>query len=273
MASHASPCSVSQEITPQRTNPIFARPDTETVKGQSHHPSALRNRVPILKAMLKFLPDSDSWTGNALEIASGTAAHLEVLAPAYPELTWTPSEMVPKDYYPPEEQWWRYGKIGLRDGLDEIAHINDKLSVFANVKPAATVDLSLKWWAGLDSSDPYALVFVSNTLHVTPWDCSEGLFEGAAAVLEPGGHLVIYGPFTVGGEDVGAGSTRQFDAWLRNSNDAWGVRDVTQLSALASRRGLTLVERVDMPRDNHLLHFVKDGEGIVSRFVRIVSLL
>ena len=37
-----------------------------------HHPSAMRNRIPILKTLFKLLPDSDDFSGLALEVASGT---------------------------------------------------------------------------------------------------------------------------------------------------------------------------------------------------------
>ena len=84
-------------------------PTKDVAKGQTHHPSALRNRVPILKALLKLLPDSDTWEGDALEVATGTGALLEVLAPAYPKLSWLPSEYVPEVAAAPEEQWSKRG--------------------------------------------------------------------------------------------------------------------------------------------------------------------
>ena len=80
-------------------------PTKDVAKGQTHHPSALRNRVPILKAMLKLLPDSETWSGDALEVATGTGALLEVLAPAFPKLSWLPSEYVPEEAAAPDEQW------------------------------------------------------------------------------------------------------------------------------------------------------------------------
>jgi len=58
-----------------------------------HHPSALRNRVPILKTLLSIVPDDTNT--NGLEISTGTGALHELLAPAYPKITWHPSEYVP----------------------------------------------------------------------------------------------------------------------------------------------------------------------------------
>ena len=78
--------------------------------------------------------------------------------------------------------------------------------------------------------------------------------------LAPDGHLVVYGPFKVGGVFLGAeggAGNAKFDAKLRDNNAAWGLRDVDELSALAARFGLTLLDRVDMPANNLLLHYVR----------------
>jgi hypothetical protein len=57
--------------------------------GPDHHPSAMRNRAPIADAMRSLFPQDTS--GLALEIGSGTGAHLEILAADYPQLQWRPS--------------------------------------------------------------------------------------------------------------------------------------------------------------------------------------
>mmetsp|Transcript_23907 Transcript_23907/g.74699 ORF Transcript_23907/g.74699 Transcript_23907/m.74699 type:complete len:279 (+) Transcript_23907:486-1322(+) len=245
------PLSTTNELPEKSTPPITV--------AQTHHPSALRNRIPVLKAILKLLPDSDRWAGDALEVASGTGALLEVLAPAYPQLSWLPSEYVPAETASPEEQWAKHGKIGLRSGLDELANIDLSLQAFKNVKPARSVDLSLEWTKSFNSNS-LSLVVCSNTLHITPWACSGGLFKGAGDLLEDGGHLIVYGPFKLHGEfvgeDGGAGNEK-FDAKLRSTNDAWGIRDVDDLVELAADRGLAYRGKTKMPANNYLLHFQK----------------
>ena len=73
---------------------------------------------------------------------------------------------------------------------------------------------------------------------------------------------MLYGPFKVGGKfvgtDGGAGNAK-FDAKLRSTNPAWGIRDIDEVSALASGVGLTLKTKVDMPANNLTLHFIKGG--------------
>jgi len=230
---------------------------------QAHHPSAMRNRIPILKAMLALVPEDTS--GPALEIASGTGAHLEVLAPAFPNLTFHPSEYVPEIAAAPGQQWSTYGKIGLRQSLDELQNIDAHGSaIFKNVAPAVALDLTTPyadWPASVRANEgKFKLVVVCNTLHITPWACSVGLLEAASRLLAPGGQLLCYGPFKVGGQfvgsDGGAGNAR-FDQRLRDTNGSWGIRDIEELSQVAAPLGLSLKSVSDMPANNFTLAFIK----------------
>ena len=230
--------------------------------GQQHHPSSMRNRVPILKAMIRLLPDAEEFSGAALEIATGTGALMELVAPAYPRLSVQPSEFVPKVAASPDEQWSKHGKIGIRAGLDELGNIDEHgCKVFHNVLPAVALDLSQPWPVEVtDKNGKFVLIFCVNTLHITPWECSIGLFRGAGEALAKGGHLMLYGPFRVDGEYVGAdggAGNAKFDEKLRTTNAAWGLRDVSELAKLAAGFGLPLREKVDMPANNLLLHFGK----------------
>jgi len=235
---------------------------SESATAQQHHPSALRNRIPILKAMMQLLPDSDTYEGFALEIATGTGALMEVLAPAYPSLTFQPSEYVPETPAPPEEQWSQHGKIGLRGGVDELSNIDEHASkVFKNCLTAIALDLMQPWPSAVtDRVGKVELIVCSNTLHITPWACTVNLLSSAGAVLAPGGNLVLYGPFKVGGEFIGTDGgegNRNFDVKLRSTNEVWGIRNVDDLCELASSSGLTLRAKKDMPSNNLLLHFMK----------------
>jgi len=249
-------------MLPGKAEPWVSDPSAHVASGQQHHPSVLRNRVPILKALLQLLPDSESFSGHALEIATGTGALMEVVAPAFPLLTYQPSEYVPAEAAPPESQWSMHGKIGLRQGLDELANIDEHgCKIFSNCLPAVALDLSKPWPPVVaDKDGSLQLILCANTLHITPWECSIGLFRGAGPALASGGHLVLYGPFKVGGEfigaDGGAGNAR-FDAKLRSTNSLWGIREVDELVALGSSVGFALRAKVAMPANNLALHFVK----------------
>ena len=229
-----------------------------------HHPSALRNRIPILKRLMTLMPVEDV-SGQALEIASGTGAHLEVYAPAFPNLIFHPSEFVPDVPASLEEQWPKYGKIGRRTGQNELFDIDiHGCKIFANVLPAVALDLAMPWdqWppSVREASGQFTMIICSNTLHITPWQCSVGLMQGAAKALAPGGRLVVYGPFKRKGEfvgtDGGAGNAK-FDEKLRSMNSNWGIRDVDDLSEIAKPLGLALNSQADMPANNLTLEFIK----------------
>ena len=55
-----------------------------------------------------------------------------------------------------------------------------------------------------------------------------------------------------------APSNEAFDERLRSQNTAWGVRDATELTALAAKHGLSFQERVPMPANNYVLYFKKE---------------
>ena len=139
-ACSSKPKEPSLDRIPPPAEAYLLDPSKHVAAGQQHHPSALRNRIPILKALLKLLPEE--FSGQAIEIATGTGALLEVVAPAFPKLTFQPTEYVPAVAARPEEQWSKHGKIGLRQGLDELANIDEHgCMIFSNCLPAKELDL------------------------------------------------------------------------------------------------------------------------------------
>lgn len=224
-----------------------------------HHPSSLRNRVPILLTLRTLLP-SDA-TGTALEVASGTGSLLEVLAPGFPNVQFQPSEYVPAGSFSADEQWTKHGKIGQRSqSFTELQNIdNNLLPVFNNVKEAKALDLMIPDWPADVVDTKYDLMICTNTLHITPFACTENLMKNAGRHLSPTGNLAIYGPFKLGGafvgdEDGGAGN-EAFDQKLRDTNGEWGLRDVEELERFGVEGGLVLRETVKMPKNNFLLWF------------------
>ena len=93
-----------------------------------------------------------------------------------------------------------------------------------------------------------------NMIHIAPWAAAQGLMAGAARLLDPGGILYLYGPFKENGRHT-APSNAAFDASLRAQDPAWGVRDTSDVRALAEQHGFEFVERVAMPANNLSLVF------------------
>jgi cyclopropane fatty-acyl-phospholipid synthase-like methyltransferase len=184
-------------------------------------PAVARNREPILAVLRRVLSEP----GLVLEIASGSGEHAVYFAAALPHLTWQPTDPDPEA---------RASIAAYRAA-----------TALPNVLPPLALDAAASRWP-MTQAD--ALVSI-NMIHIAPWAATEGLMAGAKRLLPAGGVLFLYGPFREHGQHT-APSNAAFDESLRARNEEWGVRDLAEVAALASRHGLALEERVAMPANN-----------------------
>lgn len=198
---------------------LFANTDGSSKK--RHAPATLRNREPILAVLSRIFQAP----GLILEVASGTGEHAVYFAEHLPHLVWQPSDL---------------------DG-DLLASIEAfrKEANLSNLRAPLRLDASSSEWP-LDRADG---LLSCNMIHIAPVEAQEGLLQGAARILSPGGALVLYGPFREGGRHT-AESNERFDESLRARNPAWGVRDLDAVVKRASELGLDHVETVRMPANN-----------------------
>ena len=196
------------------------------VEGALTAPAVARNRDAILAVLRRVLPAQ----GTVLEIASGTGEHAVHFAAALPHLTWQPTD-VDAD---------ARGSIAAHRASAQLP----------NLLAALALDASSPDWPVTQADAVVAI----NMIHISPWRATEGLMEGAARVLPPGGPLYLYGAFKEGDRHT-APSNAAFDANLRASNPEWGVRDLSQVADLARSHGLQLAERIAMPANNLSLVF------------------
>jgi cyclopropane fatty-acyl-phospholipid synthase-like methyltransferase len=197
--------------------------------------AAERNKDPILAVLRGFLPEA----GRVLEIASGTGQHVLYFAAELRALEWQPSE----------------ASAAGRDALETRL----AAAPLANVMTPVVLDVESAPWC---VPGPIAAIVCINMIHIAPYSATTALFVGAAALLPPGGTLVLYGPFREDGRHT-APSNEAFDASLRQRNPAWGVRDLGDVTRLAAAAGLqrTRVER--LPANN--LVVVLEARGAVAR--------
>lgn len=186
-------------------------------------PAAARNREPILEVLRRVLPPR----GLVLELASGSGEHAIYFAAALPGLTWQPTDV-------------------SADAVASVAAWRDEAGL-PNLRPPLPLDATAPW--PVERADA---VIAINLIHIAPWAVAEAVFAGAARVLVDDGALITYGPYRFAGAFT-APSNAAFDADLRARDPAWGVRDVVDLDALATRCGLTRVETVALPANNHVL--------------------
>ncbi len=187
--------------------------------------AAARNVRPIGDAIAGLLPSR----GRVLELACGRGEHAMAYARRFPHLEWLPTDGDPS----------------------AVAALNDARRTPggpANLLPAMHLDIER---CPRHLQPVHALVAI-NLLHIAPWSTTLALMSEAQRLLPLGGVLCIYGAFKEDGRHTGP-SNAAFDEELRSRNDAWGVRDIADVEAVARLRGLGLQRRAAMPANNRLL--------------------
>jgi len=187
-----------------------------------------RNRGPILAVLQDVLADA----GRVLEIGSGTGQHAVYFGAALPQLIWQTSDL-------PENH------AGILAWLAE--------AVLSNVLAPLPLDAAAQAWP----QQHFDAVFTANTCHIMSWDEVQAMFVGVGRLLPEDGVFCVYGPFNYGGRFTSE-SNAQFDAMLRAQAPHRGIRDIDQITALASAQGLRLAQDHAMPANNRLLVFRKE---------------
>lgn len=202
------------------------------------NPSASRNQGPILE-FLKTVLDTETPNLKLLEVSSGTGQHISYFSSRFPNIQFHPSEY----------------NVAM---LDSIRAYRDKFQA-QNVLDPVHIDITLPYsdW-GLnadgerfaDLAKQYDYVLNVNMIHITPIECTEGLFRNSAKLLKPGtGLLITYGPYAVDGV-ISPESNVNFDKMLKSQDPRWGVRDLGMLKKLGQLFGLSCIDVYDMPANN-----------------------
>ncbi len=204
---------------------LFPQTDTDA---QRHAPATLRNRDAIVAVLQGILPEQ----GMILEIASGTGEHAVYFGQKFPELAVQPSDPDPENCRS-IDAWTK------REAMN-------------NVLPPLALDaLSADW----DVNAPAAILCI-NMIHISPWEATIGLFRKAQHLLQPGAPLYLYGPYFR--DDVPpAQGNLDFERSLKSRNLQWGIRDVADMDALATKTGFERHDLIEMPANNISLIYRK----------------
>ena len=196
-----------------------------------------RNRDPILQVFKIFFPE----TGDALELASGSGAHMNYFAPYFPHLRFQPSDRDVSVFETIKSNRSRVGNKNVADPL--------------------RIDLTEPDAWPLREDRLYDVIFAINVFHLAPVSAANGFAEIVAKVLKPGGVAAVYGPFKLDGGYTSQ-SNEAFDRSLRESGvPRWGLKDVRDLEMAADNRGFVLKQRLDLPANNFMLVFEKQEPG------------
>lgn len=182
-------------------------------------PACDRNREPILAVLRPLLADRRT----VLEVGSGTGQHAVHFAATLKHLRWQTSDV-------------RANLPGICLWLADAA--------LPNTPAPICLDVAGSW-----PPQRHDAVYTANTLHIMGWSAVQAFFEQVVGVLNPGGLLIVYGPFKYGGQHTSASNTA-FDATLRAGDPQRGVRDFEAVDALAREAGLVLVEDRALPANN-----------------------
>lgn len=204
---------------------FIATPVNRTMTKQVWAPPE-RNKLPIFEVLERVLPAS----GTLLEIASGTGQHAAYFASRLPSISFLPSDVDATNL------------TSITAFVEEAA--------LPNLQAPRVIDVCGEVW----DAPRVEAIFNANMIHITPWECTEGLLRGAARHLVAGGVLVMYGPYRLHGSHT-SDSNAAFDAEMRKRDPRFGVRDLEAVVELAESVGLGFVERVSMPANNQTLVF------------------
>lgn len=168
---------------------------------------------------------------HVLEVGSGTGQHAVHFATNMPHLVWHTSDVAENH-------------SGIQVWLDDAG--------LSNTQPPLQLDVLHDPWPVRDVD----AVFSANTAHIMGWAEVEAFFAGVGKLLPEKGLFVLYGPFNYNGEYT-SDSNARFDQWLKMRDSKSGIRDVDDLSRLASAAGMVLAHDIEMPVNNRTLVWQK----------------
>lgn len=172
-----------------------------------------------------------------LEVASGSGQHLAHFAPHFPSVKFQPTEF--------DENL-----------IGSIKYYADNCST-KNINQPILLDIrnKLSQYGLNENSIDY--IYNANMIHISPYECTVGLFENAGCYLKPDALMITYGPFSKDGV-ITPESNVQFDASLKARDPSWGLRDLTELTKLAEQNNLSLIDTIEMPANNKSLIWKKN---------------
>ncbi|CAF3972579.1 unnamed protein product [Adineta steineri] len=201
------------------------------------------NKQPILDILLNhIIPDSKPI--SVLEIGSGTGQHITHFAAHFPLATFQPSDI--------DSQYFK----SIQAYIDEY-----EINAFTkNILPPLNIDV-LSPSSTTISSQSYDFVYCCNMIHITPIECTKGLFALAERVLKSDGSLITYGPYGLqGGGRITPESNRRFHAHLQMQDSRWGLKSIDELAVIAHDHHMVLKQIFDMPSNNKILWWIKKKE-------------
>jgi len=162
-----------------------------------------RNEQPIAALLDEVLPDQSL----ILEIGSGTGQHGVAFSQRFPNFTWQPTDQ--PGHLKSIEAW--------RAEAD-LPNLNKALAfdLFEPDPPISRADA----------------VVAINVIHIAPATATELLFSHAAALLDSGSPVILYGPYRYENRLLEE-SNKSFDSFLRRRDPESGLRVFEDVDEIA----------------------------------------
>lgn len=187
-----------------------------------------RNQGPIL-AVLKEVISSEN--KNLFEIGSGTGQHAIYMAPHFPDIFWTTSDILAN------------AKV-IKENL-EVAKV-------FNIKGPFQFEIGKDDFPRV----PYDLIFTANTFHIMSWKNCKTLMKALGTRLREGSQVIIYGPFNYNGNFTSE-SNERFDKMLKERNPESGIRSFEDVNNNMIKNGFVLYKDFEMPAHNRTLVYTR----------------
>ncbi|XP_068626851.1 methyltransferase-like 26 [Battus philenor] len=224
------------------TNNFGSSYENESYKGEKLiYPAASRNKEPILQVLKRFIiSDTDTLNEESpifVEIGAGSGQHLAHFAPHFPGVQFQPTEV--------DENL--FGSIS-------IYATNCKTN---NILQPILLDIrnNMSSYGFEENSVDY--MYNANMMHISPYDCTKGLFQNAGRYLKPEALMITYGAYSKDGI-ITPQSNIDFDISLKQRNPLWGLRDINDLILLGEENNLSLIDTIEMPSNNKTLVWKKN---------------
>ncbi len=200
-----------------------------------HSPACDRNKEVIAAALKEWVTEDMK---SFLEVGFGTGQHAYHFAPLFPHLTYHAADQ--ESYHP---------ILNLRmNTIEKPSNLEGPFLFYGNQeKDEIEHNLPL---------ESYDLIFSANTLHIMSWH--EGLLTlgKMASLLDSGGVLLLYGPFTFEGNFT-SDSNALFDQSLKGRDPRMGIRPYEKVREKLQSHGLDEKKILTMPANNNILAFQK----------------
>jgi len=197
------------------------------IDNRLNFPATFRNRYPIARVLRQYIPSK----GVLLEIASGSGEHGVFFQKSFPSIIWQTSD--------PD-------LINRKSIISWIAH----KGLSAKMPKPLDIDVKNRPWAITTELIPLIKGIVCiNMIHISPWSCTEALFQESKTYLKKNNFLMIYGPFFRKNNKTFQ-SNLNFDNSLKSQNPLWGIRHLESVDEIAIKNGFYQDKIIEMPANN-----------------------